>query len=501
MFVAVFAEVPDPRTGNAKRHDLLEVLTIALTASVCGAESCSDFADFAADREGLFREFLRLENGIPSHDTFSRVFRLLDPEAFNRCFGRFIEDLGAAGEGVLAIDGKTLRRSFDRAAKRSPLAVVSAFASASRCVIGQEAFRSGDGHAVGNAGGEVRPRHRAVSAPGPASPAPALPGIRPGRPPCRCAGRGSGPPAPRCAAGCRHGWRECGGWRATRRSLPDGSVKLKTSRSRPRVTDSAKPLHPEDQAHEHRLHPRTTPDPRRGRAAFAPAFGDEYWLARDNGTSSSPRTSARPSPTPASWASPCRRSMAARGLGITEAADPDAGDQPLRRRQWRRLVSVSAGDFRAQPGGALRHGMSRRRACCRRSSAASSRACFGVTEPNTGLDTTRLRTKAVRQGDRYMWCTARRPGRPRPRSPTKSCSSPAPRISARPSGPWTASPCSTPTWTAPSARSAASRRWGGSMSTRTRSSSTAWKSRSRTASARKARASATSCTASTRSAF
>ena len=120
-------------------------MTIALTASVCGAESCSDFADFAADREGLFREFLRLENGIPSHDTFSRVFRLLDPEAFNRCFGRFIEDLGAAGEGVLAIDGKTLRRSFDRAAKRSPLAVVSAFASASRCVIGQEAFRSGDG--------------------------------------------------------------------------------------------------------------------------------------------------------------------------------------------------------------------------------------------------------------------------------------------------------------------------------------------------------------------
>ncbi len=144
-FAAVFAEVPDPRTGNAKRHDLLEVLTIALTASVCGAESCSDFADFAADREGLFREFLRLENGIPSHDTFSRVFRLLDPEAFSRCFGRFVEELGAAGEGVLAIDGKTLRCSFDRAARRSPLAVVSAFASASRCVIGQEAFRCGDG--------------------------------------------------------------------------------------------------------------------------------------------------------------------------------------------------------------------------------------------------------------------------------------------------------------------------------------------------------------------
>ena len=88
-----FDALPDPRTGNAKRHDLLEILTIALTATVCGADSCSDFADFAVDREYLFREFLRLENGVPSHDTFSRVFRLLDPGAFAGCFGRFLEGL------------------------------------------------------------------------------------------------------------------------------------------------------------------------------------------------------------------------------------------------------------------------------------------------------------------------------------------------------------------------------------------------------------------------
>ncbi len=144
-FAAAFDSLPDPRTGNAQRHDLLEVLTIALTASVCGAETCSDFADFAVDREALFREFLRLENGVPSHDTFSRVFRLLDPSAFAACFGRFLTDLGAAGAGVVAIDGKTLRRSFDAAAGRSPLAVVTAFASATRTVIGQEGFRSGDG--------------------------------------------------------------------------------------------------------------------------------------------------------------------------------------------------------------------------------------------------------------------------------------------------------------------------------------------------------------------
>jgi predicted transposase YbfD/YdcC len=140
-----FAALPDPRTGNAKRHDLLEVLTIALTASICGAETCSDFADFAVDREGLFREFLRLENGVPSHDTFSRIFRLLDPSAFAACFGRFVENLGARGEGVIAIDGKTLRRSFDDAARSNPLAVVTAFASASQLVIGQESFRAAEG--------------------------------------------------------------------------------------------------------------------------------------------------------------------------------------------------------------------------------------------------------------------------------------------------------------------------------------------------------------------
>lgn len=101
-----FSELPDPRSGNATRHDLLEVVTIALVASVCGAESCVDFADFARDREGLFREFLTLENGLPSQDTFSRLFRLLDPAAFGACFARFLDGLGEDGRGVVAIDGK-----------------------------------------------------------------------------------------------------------------------------------------------------------------------------------------------------------------------------------------------------------------------------------------------------------------------------------------------------------------------------------------------------------
>jgi predicted transposase YbfD/YdcC len=140
---ACFADLPDPRHGNAKRHDLVEVLTIALVASICGAETCVDFADFARDRAALFQEFLKLENGLPSHDTFSRLFRLLDPAAFSTCFSRFLDTLGEAGHAVLAIDGKTLRRSFDRAAAASPLHVVTAFACDSRLVLGQVAVPEG----------------------------------------------------------------------------------------------------------------------------------------------------------------------------------------------------------------------------------------------------------------------------------------------------------------------------------------------------------------------
>ena len=133
------AELPDPRSGNARRHKLLDVLTIALTASICGAESCVDFADFARDREMLFREFLELPGGPPSHDTFSRLFRLLDPAAFATCFSRFLDGLGQDGTGVVAIDGKTMRRSFDRAAGKSALHVVTAFAADARMTIGQVA--------------------------------------------------------------------------------------------------------------------------------------------------------------------------------------------------------------------------------------------------------------------------------------------------------------------------------------------------------------------------
>lgn len=148
LLISILREVPDPRTGNATRHSLLDVLTIALVASICGCESCVEFADFAEDREELFREFLELENGLPSHDTFSRLFRLLDPAALSRCFGRFLEEIGAEGAGVVAVDGKTLRRSFDRAAGTSPLHVVTAFATETRMVLGHRAVKPGENEIV-----------------------------------------------------------------------------------------------------------------------------------------------------------------------------------------------------------------------------------------------------------------------------------------------------------------------------------------------------------------
>lgn len=85
-FAACFGELKDPRSGNAKQHDLLEILVIVLYTFLCWGERCADMADLAEEKDDFLRGFLPLKNGPPSHDTFSRLFRLLDPSTFRACF-------------------------------------------------------------------------------------------------------------------------------------------------------------------------------------------------------------------------------------------------------------------------------------------------------------------------------------------------------------------------------------------------------------------------------
>ena len=116
--IAIFREVRDPRDLNA-RHDLAAMLFIALASTLCGARSCVDIADFAAANEDSLAEIVELPHGAPSHDSFSRVFRLLDPEEMAGVFARFMDALREAlgigpARGVVAVDGKSLRRAYER---------------------------------------------------------------------------------------------------------------------------------------------------------------------------------------------------------------------------------------------------------------------------------------------------------------------------------------------------------------------------------------------------
>ena len=136
-FVACLEGLEDPRRGNAGRHDFYELLIMALCAVLCGGQSAVDMALFVRSKEPLLRGFLELKNGLPSHDTFSRLFRLLDPEQFRTTFQRFMVRFSEAVQGVVAIDGKVLRRSFDRASGKSPLHMVSAWGCEQRLVLAQ----------------------------------------------------------------------------------------------------------------------------------------------------------------------------------------------------------------------------------------------------------------------------------------------------------------------------------------------------------------------------
>src|SRR3984957_11128484 len=137
QFVGCWDELEDPRSGNAALHDFHELLMIALCAVLCGGQSAVEMALFAKAKEPFLRGFLELANGLPSHDTFSRLFRSLDPEQFRAVFQRFMARFSETTQGVVAIDGKVLRRSFDRASEKSALHMVSAWGCEQRLVLAQ----------------------------------------------------------------------------------------------------------------------------------------------------------------------------------------------------------------------------------------------------------------------------------------------------------------------------------------------------------------------------
>ena len=115
IFLAAFDDIPDPRADNA-RHDLCELLVVSFVAVLCGATSCAEMADFGRAKEHVFRDFLKLRHSISSHDTFSTVFRMIDPKALDAAFGRVLAQIAALlGDGdVIAIDGHTLRGARDK---------------------------------------------------------------------------------------------------------------------------------------------------------------------------------------------------------------------------------------------------------------------------------------------------------------------------------------------------------------------------------------------------
>ncbi len=133
-----FVAVEDPRCSGKIEHRLIEVLVIAVCAVIACAESWDDIALYGRSKLAWLRTFLELANGVPSHDTFRRVFMLIDPDAFEAGFAAWVGSLTADFEReVVAIDGKTVRRSFDHGRDQSALHVVSAWASEQGLVLGQ----------------------------------------------------------------------------------------------------------------------------------------------------------------------------------------------------------------------------------------------------------------------------------------------------------------------------------------------------------------------------
>ena len=134
--IAHFRQVPDPRIERRKFHDLVDVLVIGICTLLCGGETFNDMEDFGEAKQEWFQTFLKLTNGIPSHDTFNRVFAAIDPQQFLECFLRWTQSVRqTVHQEIVAIDGKALRRASNQ--KQSVKYVVSAWAESNSLVLGQ----------------------------------------------------------------------------------------------------------------------------------------------------------------------------------------------------------------------------------------------------------------------------------------------------------------------------------------------------------------------------
>lgn len=137
-FLCHFDHLEDPRIDRKKLYPLSEILFIVLCGSICGAQSWRDFVTFGEEKLDYLQRFLVFANGVPSKNTFARVLASLDPESFKQCFIAWVQSFQLAIKEVIAIDGKTLRKSFDKASGQSAIHMVSAFASSTKLVLGQQ---------------------------------------------------------------------------------------------------------------------------------------------------------------------------------------------------------------------------------------------------------------------------------------------------------------------------------------------------------------------------